>query len=72
MSHSQDESDKEDLDCIADHVKILSDTLNGINGEVSKAKVIKELRQIKKRVDYMLDDLQSKEKCGQEHYSDSD
>lgn len=57
MSHRKDEEDKEDLDCIKDHLLILMDTLEGIRGNVSKSKVIKELEQIKRRVDYMLADL---------------
>lgn len=60
MSHSKEEEEQEDIQCLIDHTKILMDTLNGINGEVSKAKVISELKQLKKRVDFMLADLQGK------------
>ena len=62
MSHSAEEEEKEDLDCIEDNCKILLDTLHGINGKVSKAKVIKDLKEIQKRVDYMLNDLEGKNK----------
>lgn len=57
MSHSKDEEEAEDIQCLIDHTEILMETLNGIHGEVSKTKVIAELEQIKKRVDYMLADL---------------
>lgn len=56
MSHSGDAEEKEDLDCITFHAEELLKTLNGI-GVISKSKVIAELEQIKKRVDYMLADL---------------
>ena len=54
MSHSKEEQEKEDINCLIDHTKILMETLQGLRGVVSKTKVIKELKQIKKRVDYML------------------
>lgn len=54
MSHSIEEEEKEDIDCLIDHTQILMDTLKGINGKVSKEKVINELKQIRKRVNYML------------------
>ncbi len=57
MSHSEDEEDKEDIDCLIDHCTILLDTLNGINGDFTKAQIIEQIEQIKKRVDYMLADL---------------
>jgi hypothetical protein len=60
MSHSKDDEDKEDIDCLLDHVKILQDTLMGLKGTIKKEKVIQELKQIKKRVDYMIDDLEGK------------
>ena len=60
MSHSVGEEEKEDIDCLIDHTQILMDTLKGLNGDVSKSKVIAELKQIKKRVDFMLNDLQGK------------
>ncbi len=60
MSHSQEEEEQEDIQCLIDHTQILMDTLNGINGEVSKSKVIAELKQVKKRVDFMLKDLEGR------------
>lgn len=54
MSHSTEEEEKEDIDCLLDHVEILKETLLGIRGVISKEKVIAELKQVKKRVDYML------------------
>ncbi|MBW3010912.1 hypothetical protein KY326_01695 [Candidatus Woesearchaeota archaeon] len=57
MSHSQDEEDAEDIDCLRDHCTILLETLNGIHGNFTKAQVIEQIEQIKKRVDYMLADL---------------
>jgi len=58
MSHSKEEEEEEDIECLIDHTKILLETLEGINGVVSKSKIISELKQIKKRVDYMLEDLE--------------
>ena len=57
LSHSKDEEEAEDIQCLIDHTEILLDTLNGVNGEISKSKVIDALEQIKKRVEYMLADL---------------
>lgn len=57
LSHSKEEEDAEDIACLIDHTTILLDTLNGVNGTFTKAQVIEQLEQIKKRVDYMLADL---------------
>lgn len=57
ISHSKEEEEAEDIQCLIDHCEILMDTLNGVNGEISKEKVINALEEIRKRVDYMLADL---------------
>lgn len=57
MSHSKEEEEKEDIDCLIEHTQILLNTLTNIKKNPSKKEIIKLLSEVKKRVDFMLSDL---------------
>ena len=57
MSHSKEEEEAEDIQCLIDHTKILMETLTDLNKNPSKQDIITKLDEIKKRVEYMIADL---------------
>ena len=71
MSHSKDAEEKEDIDCLLEHLEILKQNILIIEDSLIKAdkipkkseiiqmieKALEEGKQVNKRLDYMIKDL---------------